>query len=107
MMKIGGLGGLIKDQDLWEVFHCCRFSNTYLNESHLSIPLTRFWIIVFRGILAMAYPGIYAGGKDPAHEWVPQQYETIVLQDGQPRVVDRGIVHFDLDIQNSKSTLPS
>lgn len=25
LIKIGGLGGLIKDQDLWEVFHCCRF----------------------------------------------------------------------------------
>lgn len=54
----------------------------------------------------MAYPGSYAAGKDPANEWVPQQYETIVLQDGQPREVDRGIVHFDLDIQNSQSSLP-
>lgn len=49
----------------------------------------------------MAYPRFYAGGKDPALEVVPQQYETIVLRDGQPRVTDRGIVHFDLDIQNS------
>lgn len=51
----------------------------------------------------MAYPGFYAAGKDPANEWVPQQYETIVLENGQPRVVDRGIVHFDLDIQNCLS----
>lgn len=54
----------------------------------------------------MAYPGYYAGGKDPDKEWVPQQYETIILENGQPRVIDRGIVHFDLDIQNSSSTLP-
>lgn len=53
----------------------------------------------------MAYPHFYAGGRDSSSEIVPQQYETIVLRDGLPLAIDRGIVHFDLDIQNSKSIL--
>lgn len=52
----------------------------------------------------MAYPGRWARGLDPSVEDVPMMYEWVPVDQATnaPLSHSLGLVHFDLDIQNSK-----
>lgn len=60
---------------------------------------------VFRGVVGMAYVGHWRQGKDPEKEDIVQQYEELPRDPVSGGVyLDNGLIHFDLDTQNCKSS---
>ena len=58
---------------------------------------------VFRGCIALAYPGRWASGQNPRTDDIHLQEEVIPRENGGlPLPFDEGLVHFDLDPQNGK-----
>lgn len=63
---------------------------------------------VFRGCVGLAYPGRWARGLNPDIEEVPLMYEWVPMDQATnaPLSHSLGLVHFDLDVQNSKLSGP-
>lgn len=54
------------------------------------------------GVVALAFPRWYQGGRDPDYQPVPQQSEVLPRREGDKvRATDRGMIHFDIDLQNA------
>lgn len=58
---------------------------------------------VFRGCVAMAYPDLWAAGRDPDTQHIPSVEETIPFDRNWRRLPSGNpMIHFDLDPQNGK-----
>ncbi|KAK2609855.1 hypothetical protein N8I77_003332 [Diaporthe amygdali] len=76
-IRISERNVLLKDSEMWRIFYC-----------------------LFRACVALAYPGRWDKGLDPAKEVVKTQEEFIPMQEGQPVRTDLGLIDFDINDRN-------